>query len=462
MDSDVPPDMVEPPVAVTRQPDLVVAAGWVLTMGDPVDGVHPVIPDGAVAIADGRIVDVGPARSVVERAGPAPVRRLPGHVLLPGLVNAHTHLAMTMFRGFADDLDLSAFLERLLPVEAAVLTSDRVRLATRAAAVESVSAGTTTALDMYFFADAALTAADEVGLRLLTGPVFLDGMGPAQMDRGRVVEWAQGWLDRHPARPDWRPVIGPHSTYAVSPDLLRDLGELATDHGAVFHVHAAETATEVETVRTMHGARPVEVLESLGLLGPRTVIGHGVHLTDAEIEAVASAGASVAHCPASNMKLGSGLARIPELLGAGANVALGTDGPASSNDLDILGAARLAALLHKGLAIHGGTGDATNLPAAEVLRLATIGGARALGIDAAVGSIEVGKCADLVAIDLDRPHVQPVYDPASAVVYAAGRGDVTDVWVGGRAVVVDSEVMSIDPAVATADLRSLQRDVLSL
>ena len=414
--------MIEP------QPvDLVVTAGHVLCM----DGPEPVIDDGAVAVRDGGIVEVGPAADVLARHRGAEVVALPGHALLPGFVNAHTHLAMTMFRGMADDRDLDAFLATVVPVEGPVLTEDRVHRATRAAAVESVCAGVTTALDMYFFVDAALAAADQVGMRVLSGPVMFDG-GPGPLAWDPLMDWAQRWLARHPPRPGWRPVVGPHSTYTVSPAHLAEVRDLAAAHGALVHIHAAETAGENELVRGMHGERPVALLADLGLLGPGTVLAHAVHLDDAELAAVVAGGAAVAHCPASNLKLASGVARVPELLAAGATVGVGTDGPASSNDLDVLGATRLAALLHKGVGAPGAGPDAADLPAATALRMATLEGARALGIDDQVGSLEVGKRADLVAIDLDRPHVQPVYDAASAVLYAAGRGDVREVWVDGR------------------------------
>ena len=437
--------------------DLIIEAGWVLT----VDDHDTIVTDGLVVVDEGVIVDVGTVAALSGRYRSSQVMRLAHHALLPGLVNSHTHLAMTMFRGFADDRDLDAFLATLVPVESAVLTAERVEVGTRAAAVESVLAGTTTALDMYFFCDAALAGAQQVGLRLVTGPVFLDGGGPASPDRDHLIDWAGRWLSEHPARSGWRPALAPHSTYLVSPEHLSTLGDLAADHDATLHIHAAETASEVDLVRSLHACRPVELLAQLDLLGERTVLAHGVHLNDVEIELVATSGASVAHCPASNMKLGSGLARVPELLAAGANVGLGTDGAASSNDLDLFGSMRMAALIHKGLAhgIAGGDpqsgGDPTDLPAPQVLRMATRGGARALGIDDAVGSIEVGKRADLVAVDLDQPHTQPVHDPVSAVVYAAGRGDVDHVWIDGRHVVDGGGPVGFDRREISADLRRL-------
>lgn len=449
--------------------DTILRADWVVT----VDGADRVIEDGAVAIGGGAIEAVGPAAEILAADPDVHVQHLEGHALLPGFVNAHTHLGMTMFRGLADDRDLDAFLDVLMPAERRVLTADRVHAATRAAAVESVLAGVTTALDMYYFPDDTLAAAEEVGLRLLTGPVVLDGGTPdmpatdrTSEDSNRppgddeVLAFVSSWLERHPARPGWRPALGPHGTYTVSPGLLGELGRLAGAHGAVLHVHAAETVAECDVVRERHGLRPVALLEELGLLAPLTVLAHGVHLDDAELDAVCASGAAVAHCPASNLKLASGVAPLPELLAGGAVLALGTDGPASSNDLDLLASARLAALLHKGVGPGGRPGDPSVPSAHQVLRMATLGGATALGLDPDLGSLEPGKRADVVAVDLDRPHTQPVYDPVSAILYAAGREDVTHVWVDGAPVVSEGRPVRVTSDEVVRDLAGLRRLVV--
>ncbi len=432
-------------------PVRVLRADWVVTV-DPSDTV---LADGAVALRGGEIAAVGPAAEVVREHLDAEVQHLRGHVLLPGLVNAHTHLGMTMFRGVADDLSLDAFLARLLPAEGAVLSAERVRSATLAAAVESLLAGTTTALDMYYFVDEGLDAAAAAGLRLFNGPVFLDAAGSGAAPSEAVIRSAERWLERHPARPGWRPVLNPHATYTVTPHHLEAIRGLSERHDAVVQIHAAETEAEVASVQGAHGRRPVEHLDDLGLLGPRTVLAHAVHLDDDELDRLARTGTSAAHCPGSNLKLASGVARVPELLAAGVPVGIGTDGPASSNDLDMFAAMRLAALLHKGV-----TGDPLAVPAAQVLRMATMHGARALGMDDELGSIEPGKRADLVAVDLDQPHTQPVYDPVSTLVYAAGRGDVRHVWVDGEPVVADGATVRCDRSAVTAQLTALRQVVL--
>ena len=426
----------------------VISADWVITV-DPDDRT---LTDGAVVVADGHILAVGDRTELLAAHPTAEHIALGAHALIPGLVNAHTHLGMTMFRGLADDRDLQSFLDRLLPTEAKVVDAARVAVATRAAALESVTGGVTSALDMYYFAEAGIAAADEVGLRMFGGPVLLDQPGPDD----RRIDRAARWLVSRPAGSELRPMLGPHSTYLASPELLSMVRELRDSHDAILHIHVSETLDEVDTVLTAHGRRPVEHLEDLGLLGPFTVLAHGVHLSDTEIERIAATGATVAHCPASNLKLAAGIARVPDLLAAGANVALGTDGAASSNDLDMFAAMRLAALIHKGVA-----GDPTATPAHTVLRMATIHGAVALGLSDRLGSIEVGKLADLVAVDLDRAHTRPVYDPVSTLVYAAGRGDVRHVWVGGERIVADGRSLRVAHDRVVADLEGLAESVLA-
>lgn len=432
--------------------ELVISADLVVT----VDDTDRVIERGAVAVRDGRIVQVGPAVEVLAAAPRAERVELAHHLLMPGMVNAHTHLSMTMFRGFTDDLDLGDFLGRVVPAEAALLDAATVAVGTRAAALESLLGGVTTALDMYFFPDTALRAADEVGLRSLTGPVVLDNEGIHALGPDALIDDAAAWLAAHPARPGWRPVVQPHSVYAVGRRGLERARDLAAAHDAVLHLHAAETVAEVEDCVQSNGVRPVELLDELGLLGPRTVLAHGVHLTDDEIDTLVRTGTSIAHCPASNLKLASGVARVPELLAAGVGLGLGTDGAATSNDLDMFCAMRLAALVHKGT-----SGDPTVVSGHQVLRMATLGGARATGLADDLGSVEVGKLADLVALDLDQPHLQPVYDAVATLVYAAGRGDVTDVWVAGRRVVADRAVGTVDASRVTTELAAMRSRVLA-
>lgn len=418
-----------------RDCDLLVVSGTVVT----VDGEDTVVPDGAVAVTGGRISAVGPSARLRAQWQAPRVLDAGGGIVLPGLVNAHTHLAMTLYRGCADDVDLQGFLERVWERERATVTPENVRVGATAGIVESLRGGVTCAADMYYHHEESIDAAEQIGFRLVTGPPLFDFPAPDHPGFAARHDAAQRFLESFEPGLGLRRCVCPHSTYTLTREQLTRVRELADAHGALVHVHASENPREVADVRATRGGTPIEVLDDCGLLRPGTLIAHGVVLTDAEMDRVAAAGAAVAHCPASNLKLASGIAPVPELRGRGVPVALGTDGPASSNDLDMFLAMRLAALVHKAR-----LADAAVLPAAAVLRMATLDGARALGIDAEVGSLEVGKRADLVVTAASSVPAQPVYDAAGALVYAHGRGDVRHVLVDGRLVVEDGVVAAVD------------------
>lgn len=389
--------------------DLIVAGGDVLT----VDATGTFVRGGAVAVRDGAIVAVGP-RAEFATWDAAEVIDATGCLVMPGLINAHTHLAMTLFRGIADDVDLQGFLARVVPAEAS-LTPERVAAGVEIALAESIRSGVTTALDMYWFPEAALEVAEKRGFRLLTGPSFMDVPAPPD-----GLDFAAR-LTESPSRP----YVQPHSTYTLDRDQLATVRDLARERGASLHIHAAENAAEVEMVVAQHGRRPVELLGDLGMLGPNTVLAHAVVLTDNEVALLAETRTAVAHCPASNLKLGSGIARIPDLLAAGVTVGLGTDGAVSSNTLDMFTALRLAALLH------------TGVTAEQAVRMATSNGARAVGAADRIGSLEPGKRADLIVVDLDAPHLTPAHDPWAMLAYAATAADVRDTIVDGRILLRD-------------------------
>ena len=427
--------------------DLLVHGGDVLT----VDEAGTVVPGGAVAVRDGEIVAVGPAEELTTRFTADESLDAANCLVLPGLINTHTHLAMTFLRGRADDVTLQGFLERVLKWEAKLLSPRNVAAAVRVAIAESVRAGVTSALDMYWFHEAAEQAARETGWRLHTGPTFMDVPQPpdriAYEDR---LAWArQDLAARGAARPGHRPILFAHSTYTLSPDQLVEIAALAREFGALLHIHAAENATEVATVEVRHGKRPVELLDSLGLLGPDLLLAHAVDLTGAEIAALARTGTAVAHCPVSNLKLGCGIAPVPRLLSAGVTVGLGTDGAVSSNTLDVLGAVRQAALVHKA------GGDPTAVGAEEAVRMATVEGAKALGLGDRLGSLEVGKRADLIVLDLSAPHLRPRHDAWSTLAYAAHSADVRDTVVDGRVLMRNRTLTTLDEAAVLADLETL-------
>jgi 5-methylthioadenosine/S-adenosylhomocysteine deaminase len=402
-----------------------------------VDTADRVLTNAAIRIEHGVITEIGTVTDVNHESDATLDAR--GAIVMPGMINAHAHLAMTLLRGVADGTDLDGFLATVLPIEGALLNPEFVRTGTELAAAECLRAGITSALDMYFFPEAALAASDAVGLRLHTGPVFIQFPGADDRPWDKRMTWAHEWFLRPPASSGSTRWAQPHSTYLLTEPQLRALSALVNDTGVRIHVHACETRAEVAQVAERHGGRtPIQVLSDVGLLNDRVVLAHAVHLTDADIALIAGSGAHVVHNPASNAKLGSGVAPIRKLLDAGVNVALGTDGSASANDLDLWVAMRLATFL-PGIA----DGDPTALNARDVVRMATINGAKALGVDALLGSLEVGKRADIVMLDADAPSLTPSYDPYGTLAFAATRAEVDTVLVGGQAVVSRGRVLTV-------------------
>ncbi|WP_278312555.1 amidohydrolase [Lolliginicoccus levis] len=398
---------------------IVVRGGTVLTMDDDAT----VIEDSSILVRDGRIASIGSEGDGSPVAGDT-VIDASGCVILPGFANAHTHLAMTLFRGLADDVDLQSFLERVVGEESRTLTPERVHHGVADACRESLLAGTTDALDMYWFPDSAVKAGVDLGLRVHTGEAFAGFPTPER----RSVEEK---LDALTAAGERVPWLMPHSVYALDDAQLRRIAGTAEQLGSRIHVHAAENAGELELVREQHGATPIEVLARTGLLTSRTVIAHAVHLTATDIALIAEAGATVAHCPWSNLKLASGVAPVRALLDAGVRVALGTDGAVSSNSLDMWSTLRLAAVLHKNR-----ENDPATLGARAVLAMATRHGAEALGIRGG-GVLAEGHSATMQIVDLSGPHHAGLGDAWSELVYSARPGDVRDVLVDGEIVVRD-------------------------
>ena len=425
--------------------DLVLSASWIV----PVEPAGRVLEGHALAIRDGLITGLDTVPAIDSAFAPRERAHLDGHALVPGFVNAHTHAAMTLFRGLADDLPLEVWLaEHIWPAESRFVDEAFVRAGTRLAVVEMLLGGTTCFNDMYFFPDVVGEIARGAGIRAVLGLIVLEG--PTAWARDPESYLARG-LEVHDAF-GGDPLIGtalaPHAPYTVGDAAFERVGELSRRLAIPVHVHLHETRREVEDAVRDTGERPFARLSRLGLLDERLAAVHMTQLLPGEIGALAEAGASVLHCPESNLKLASGVCPVPSLSAAGVNVALGTDGAASNNDLDMLGEMRTAALLGK-LA----TGDATANPAAEVLRMATLGGARSLGLGDRIGSLEPGKAADVVSIDLRGPDTQPVYHPVSQIVYAATRAHVRDVWVDGRRTVRDGRLETLDAGDAVAEAR---------
>ena len=418
--------------------DLLLSASWIV----PVEPAGCVLEGHALAVRGGSIAALGPADEMDARFSPRERVHLDGHALVPGFVNAHTHAAMTLFRGLADDLPLDAWLaEHVWPAEARFVDEAFVRSGTRLAAAEMLMGGTTCFNDMYFFPDVVGEVARDVGIRAVLGLIVLEV--PTAWAGDRDSYFSRGLEVHETFRGDGlvTTALAPHAPYTVGDEAFERVRDLSERLDLPVHIHLHETAREVEDAVRATGERPFARLSRLGLVNPRLAAVHMTNLLPGEIEELAARGASVVHCPESNLKLASGLCPVPRLAAAGVNVALGTDGAASNNDLDMLGEMRTAALLGKLAA-----GDATACPAADVLRMATLGGARSLGLDDRIGSLEPGKSADAAAIDLRGPDTQPVYNPISQVVYAATRAHVREVWVAGRRVVRGGVLETLDAA----------------
>lgn len=415
----------------------IIEAQWVL----PVEP-WTVIEHGAVAIEEGRIADVGPAAEVRARNPQARVRALPDAALLPGLVNAHTHAAMTLLRGFADDVALMTWLnDRIWPAESRWVDPGFVADGTLLAAAEMLTAGVTTFADMYFFPGAAIDACQRAGIRIMSGQVIVDGATAYGSGADEYLKKAQEIVTAYRDVPLVHLSVAPHAPYTVCDATLVRAVELADQWDLPLNIHVHETRDEIEQSLQQYGLRPLARMDRLGAVNYRLLAAHAVHLTADEISLLAERGSALVHCPASNLKLASGMARLADWLAAGIRVGVGTDGPASNNRLDLLSDLRLASLLAKAV-----SDDAAAVPARQALHTATLGGAQALGMADRIGSLTVGKDADFIAINLGAWQSQPLYDVASHLVYATAPGAVSDVWVAGRPRVQDGALVDLDPA----------------
>ncbi len=407
--------------------------------------IIPVVPRGEVlenhslAITDDRISAILP-RDQAQSVAAEQVLDLPGHALFPGFINSHGHAPMSLLRGYADDLALMPWLEKhIWPAEMQHVSAEFVRDGAELAIAEMLRGGTTCFSDMYFFPNVVAEATHHAGMRCqLSFPIF-DFASAWGADSDDYISKGLALRDDLKHSELVQVVFGPHSPYTVNEAALGKVAMLAAELDLPIHIHLHETQQEIEDSIKAHGQRPLARLNELGLIGPRTQCVHMTSVEADEMALLAEVGAHVIHCPESNMKLGSGRCPVPALLGAGVNVALGTDSAASNNDLSLPGEMRSAALLAK-----LSEGDATALPAATVLEMATINGARAMGLQDQIGSLEVGKLADLVAVDFAQPETQPLYNPVSQLVYATDAAQLTHSWVGGKALMADRQLLSLD------------------
>jgi 5-methylthioadenosine/S-adenosylhomocysteine deaminase len=430
---------------------LVVAGGTVVTL----DASGTVIAEGAVAVVGDRIAAVGPAAEV-ERAYPRAARiDARGAVVLPGLINAHTHAPMVLFRGLADDLELMDWLENhIFPAEAAHVDEEFVRAGTRLACLEMLRGGITTFADMYYFEDAIAEEAERCGMRAVLGETLIDFPAPDHATWEAALAYARRFAERWRGHPRITPAVAPHAAYTVSAEHLVAAHALAEELDVPLLIHLAEDRAELERVRARTGKTSIAYLDGLGVLDRRMLAAHVVWPSPEEIELLARRGVGVAHCPQSNMKIAAGIAPVPALLAAGVAVGLGTDGAGSNNDLDLWQEIDTAAKLHKVAAL-----DPTVLPARQALALGTIEGARALDLDREIGSLEAGKRADLIVVRADGLHQQPqrpADNPYSLLVYSTRAADVETVIVDGRVVVRDRRVLTLGEAEVVAAAAALR------
>lgn len=434
-----------------RQVSLLITNGIVVT----VDGSGRVLEPGAVAIDGGDIVGVGTPDDIAQKFTATETIDAAGHIVMPGLINTHTHAPMVMYRGLADDLALMEWLNKyIFPAEAKTVTREFVRAGTRLAALEMIQSGTTAYADMYYFEEEIAAATKAAGLRGVLGQTIIkfpvaDARTPeegVQRAEAFIKQWANDELIV--------PALAPHAMYTLEAKTLKDVRALADRTGAPVLIHLAETRDEVAIARKEHKTTPVRYLESLGFWGPKTLAAHGVFLTAGDIQVLVQHNVAVSHNPESNMKLASGNAPVLALLNAKATVGLGTDGAASNNDLDMFEAMRFAALLHK-----LGSNDPRVLPARRVLQMATIDGARALGLDKQVGSIEVGKRADVIIVRATSARQTPMYDPVSHLVYTTRGDDVQTSIVNGKVLMRDRKMLTLDEAAVLAEARTIASSV---
>lgn len=431
--------------------DLLIKAAFAVPMTGPGD----VIEDAAIAVRDGRIEFVGKATDLPDEAAASTVD-LGQHIVMPGLINAHGHAAMTLLRGLADDAELQTWLrEHIWPIEGQFVDASFVRVGAQLAIAEMLRTGTTLFSDMYFFPEETADAAVAAGIRCQIAFPVADFAGRWAGSASECLSRGLELFDRYRDEPLVQVAFGPHAVYTVDDAHLSKILTYANELDAPIHIHIHENAAEIDECLEARGERPLETLKRLGLLGPNLQVVHATILSDSDIRELADAGASVVHCPHSNLKLGSGIARINALMAAGVNIAIGTDGAASNNALDMFAEARQANLLSRG-AGQDATDANPVMTAYDALHMATLGGARALGLDEFTGSLEAGKWADIIAINTAVPGMTPMYDPISQLVHSTPGRFVTDVWVAGQRCLQSGALTTLHAGKLSDDARHWQ------
>jgi len=416
--------------------DTLIHARWVI----PVTQDDPVLEYHSIAVHDGKIVNILPTDEAREQYQGDIENDYPHHAILPGLINAHTHASMSLFKGIADDLHLMDWLNNhIWPMEQKWINEEFIYDGSELAIAEMLRAGTTCFNDMYFFPDITARVARDAGIRACVGLIVLDFPTVWASSADEYIEKGLDLRDRYRSDTLIHTAFAPHAPYTVSDEPLKRLRVLSDEMDLPIHIHVHETKAEVDIAVNNDGIRPLKRLNELGLVSPNLLAVHMTQLNDDEITMLAEAGSHVVHCPESNLKLASGYCQVQKLLDAGINVAMGTDSAASNNDLNMVGEMHTAALVGKAVA-----GDAAAMTAAQTLRMATINGAKALGLDTITGSLETGKFADMIAIDFNNLELSPVYNPVSHIIYSCDREQVTDVWVAGKHLLKERALTTLD------------------
>jgi 5-methylthioadenosine/S-adenosylhomocysteine deaminase len=432
--------------------DLLVTGGIVVTM----DGPRTIYDDGAVAVSGDTIVAVGPRSAVETGYTASQVLDARGKLVMPGFINGHTHVPMTLFRGLHDDVTLDEWLRKyIFPAEAKNVNEDFVRWGTRLAAAEQIRAGVTTFADMYYFENAVAEETKAAGMRGVLGETWIDFPAPDNKNEAAMIAYTEKFLQKWQGDPLIHAAVAPHSIYTCSRKTLEDAASLARKYHAPILIHVAEMKKELDDSKTQNGMTPVQYLEKVGILGPDVLAAHCIFVDDVDRKILAKRNVGCVHNPSSNMMLASGVSPVPEMRTAGVAVGLGTDGPAgSNNDLDLMEEMDLAAKLAKIT-----KNDPLALNAKAVVEMATIDGARALHMEKEIGSLEAGKKADLILIRLDRPNAVPIYDVYAQLAYALKASDVQTVVIGGRVVMRDQNVLTVKEADAIAKAREYKKSV---
>lgn len=417
-----------------------------------------IIANGMVGIKNGKIELIADMPDGIDIPGGVEAIDAAGGIVMPGLVNTHTHMPMTLFRGLADDLPLDVWLSQyIFPAEGAWINPENVRLGTALACAEMLLSGTTTVCGGYFFEDAVAEVVSQAGIRGVLGQGVIDFPAPGVPDPGENINVAMAFTKKwNGLRPTIQPSIFCHSPYTCSQKTLQAAKAAARSQGVIFQIHAAETARERNLIEGNGHLSPIQYLDRIGVLDEQTLLVHSVWVDDEDINIIANSGAAVSHNPESNMKLASGIAPVPKILSAGIPVGLGTDGCASNNDLDMFQEMDTAAKLHKAHTL-----DPTVMDVRSVLKMATIEAARAIGLNHRIGSLEIGKQADLIIIDTHQPHLVPIYNPVSQVVYSARGSDVRDVMVAGRILVRNRSLATLDQDDILSRMKLLSREIVA-